>query len=367
MQFSSVNRRQSSWRKRLTAVGVCSLLAIPATVVTAQPASAGAICDDIELDVALTAGGPADQKVSGTLCRPHYWLNGMQIDVLTHGSTYTRAYWDFTIGGSLYSYVDHAAVAGKATFAYDVVGSGASSHPDSQLLSVASDAYVLHQIIQNMWDRGYKAVNSVGHSLGSAIAIEEAAAHKDVSRLILTGWVHAGGPGGAILGANSYDATLDPKFAGQPFDGYLTTRPGIRGPVFYLPEGSSSAVVAEDERTKDIVSPTLRSTAVAQRSTPAVSNVSNQINAPVYTIIGTNDILLCGTPLDCTSRAAVEANEIPYYTSARSLTVRVMPVTGHDLALHYSAPLTSLAINTWALTTPSLTCTSSTTGVVSCA
>src|SRR5690348_5053650 len=92
----------------------------------AGAATAGA-CRTVQLSVALVPGGPASQTLSGTLCLPAHWADGPHaVDVLTSGATYTQQYWDWPQDPELYSYVAKTLAAGRATFAYDRVGTGAS-------------------------------------------------------------------------------------------------------------------------------------------------------------------------------------------------------------------------------------------------
>jgi pimeloyl-ACP methyl ester carboxylesterase len=341
--------------KRLVVTSLAATLVLGATLTNVASATPSpGKCRQIDLKVALAEGAQKNHTVSGTHCTPRRAPKAQkQIDVLTHGATYTRSYWDFPYGGLQYSYVNQTLLAGRSTFAYDVLGAGKSSRPLSTELSTTSDAHVLHQIVQWAKQQGYPTVNSISHSLGSAIATREAATYKDVSRVVLTGWAHGSGPGAAVLGANTYPATSDPKFAGQTLDeGYATTKPGIRGEVFYYLPSSDPKVIAKDEATKDVVSSTLRNSAVADRSAPAATNISQQITAPVFTVVGAFDALQCPLVFDCTSLAATRANETPFYSNAASFTAWNMPHTGHDLALSKTAPATFLLIDNWIRRTP---------------
>lgn len=311
------------------------------------------VCQELALAVSLTPGGPANQTVRGTLCRPESAPPGSTpIDILTPGATYNRSYWDFPLGGGYYSYVDRTVRAGRATFAYDRLGTGASSHPLSVQLSILNEAEVLHQIVT--WARPrFTEVNTIGHSMGSVISIQEAADHDDVDRLVVTGELHALGPASPLLAASTYPATLDPRFFLKPLDvGYFTTLPGLRGALFYLAGGASAEVIAWDEATKDVVPATGLVGIALQMEAPPLLNVAQRVRAPVFAIAGAQDTQLCGLTLDCTSPAAVQANEELYYSSAASVTAETVPFTGHDLALHYSAPESFARIDQWIRETP---------------
>jgi alpha-beta hydrolase superfamily lysophospholipase len=75
---------------------------------------------------------------------------------------------------------------------------------------------------------------------------------------------------------------------------------------------------------------------------------SDQITVPVLLVTGERDALLCvGRVPDCTDPAAVRASELPYYQSAPSLAVDMVPGAGHDLTAKPSADQTFHAINNW--------------------
>lgn len=316
---------------------------------TARAASgADGTCQNVILPVALAQGAPARQSVAGTLCQPLTWAPGPHtVDALSSGATYNRSYWDWPQDPSLYSYVDKTLLAGRATFAYDRLGTGASSHPLSTDLTIPSDAYVLHQIVTWLTGQGYTRIDSIGHSLGSIIAIQEAATYHDVTRLVPTGLLHTPDPGYANLSAFLYPAALDPAFAGLGLAlGYLTTIPGTRQ-VLHSP-ATDPAVISYDEQHKDLVASTEFDTAVSTVDTPPPLNVSDQITVPVLLVTGEQDALLCvGRVPDCTDPAAVQASELPYYVSAPSLTVDMVPGAGHDLTAEPSADQTFATINQW--------------------
>ena len=79
------------------------------------------------------------------------------------------------------------------------------------------------------------------------IAIQEAGLYHDVSRVVVTGLLHAPSVGAgfaATLASLLYPAVFDPQFAGQGLDlGYLTTDPGDRAADFY----SASAAQVVDQ------------------------------------------------------------------------------------------------------------------------
>jgi pimeloyl-ACP methyl ester carboxylesterase len=304
-------------------------------------------CIPMVLRVSLAPGGPARQTISGTLCATSTPNPTHAIDVLVHGATYDRSYWDSPFDDPRYSYVARTLEAGRATFFYDRLGVGKSSRLPSTSVTMPADAYVLHQILQH-FHRQFRITNVIGHSYGSRIAQLETSEYNDATRLVLSDNLHAVGPAltkGEIV---FHPAIRDPRFAGQNLDtGWTTTTPAAgRAPFYYLP-GADSNEIAYDDAHKSIVSTTQFQQGIEIGRAAAGSNVSNSITRPVLVIAGEADRLACGLALDCTNTAAVNANEQPFYTSAASLTVITIPDTGHDLALHRSAGASFDAINHW--------------------
>lgn len=305
-------------------------------------------CKEASLHVSLAPNQAASPYISGTFCYPKHTGAANAVDVLVHGATYDRYYWDSGFNFPDYSYVNRTLQAGRAVFYYDRLGVGKSSPLPSTSVTMYTDAYVLHQIIAH-FKPAFPVVNLIGHSYGSRIATLEAAEYNDVSRLVLTDSIHAVGPTVASgdIANKMYTANQDPKFADQNLDdGWITTQPGARG-IFYDTATADPNEIAYDDAHKSIFSSTQWREGLQIGNEPAGSNVSNSITAPVLLILGQEDSLYCGLALDCSDPANVMNLEKPYYTSAASLDVKVIPDTGHDLALHPSASTSFAAINDW--------------------
>lgn len=321
----------------------------------AATADGNGTCEAITLPVALGPGQLATQWIAATYCTPDTWAPGpAAVDVMTPGATYNSLYWNWPVGPALYSYVDKTLQAGRATLDYDRVGTGASSHPPALALDINAEAYVLHQIVT--WLHAslrYDLVNLIGHSLGSVISIQEAGIYQDVSAVVVTGLLHAPGVGAGFattLASLMYPAAFDPQIevSGLRSVGYLTTEPGDRAADFYS-YSADQAVVSYDEAHKDVVPATDLATLATTWALPPGPNASDSINVPVLVVIGAQDAIFCADPpvLDCGRPGQVLATERPYYASAPSLSLDVIPDTGHDVALHPSAGESFALISQW--------------------
>lgn len=299
------------------------------------------MCRRATVPVALAPGQPASYRVDGELCATDDELTASAtIQLLIHGATYNHDYWDFgTVGEVRYSYARDVAARGFPTFAPDLPGTGNSSRPPSDQLSVESEAYVAHQIVQALRLGSINGVQFgkviiVGHSLGSVVAWEEAINYADVDGVIVTGAAHSVTT--QFLTANAlYPARNDPKFATSGLDsGYLTTVPGSRAKLFYSAPDFDPAVLAADEARKDVVPGTELGTGL-----PVVTSTATLgIQVPVLTILGGNDFTTCGPnpqggQFDCSSGAAVVTQESPFYSPEAHIHGCIVPGSGHDLSL----------------------------------
>jgi pimeloyl-ACP methyl ester carboxylesterase len=332
--------------RRLLTVAAVALVAGSATAAYAHPTHPAAslvTCREYAgIPVALAPKQPARYTVGGELCAtPAEQRTGAIVQVLVHGATYNHTYWDFgKVDGVEYSYARDVAARGIATFAIDLLGSGKSAHPASTLLTAQAEAYVTHQIVQKLRHGAitgarFGKVISVGHSLGSTVVWQEAISYGDVDGVIVTGAAHAITSRFQAFAATAfYPATHDPRFAGSRLDpGYLTAVPRAHA-AFYSAPDADAAVIATDDARKDVVPATELVTGVSL----VTSRATLAIQVPVLDILGGDDMPTCGaTPhggrFDCSSGAAVVAQEAPYYSPRAQLQACVVPGAGHDLSL----------------------------------
>lgn len=322
-------------KRRLFSV-VLLATAMLAGPVEAAPAGSGpASCQPIELRVTLAPSAVAQQLVSGHLCRPRRATTTLQI--LLSGATYAGVYWDFPPDRPHHSYVEAMRRSGHAVLNLDRIGTGRSSHPPAADVTFEAQVHATHQIVQAA-RRGvfggvrFDRVITVGHSLGSAVALVEAARHQDVDGLILTGFLaHATPVGAPELVASLHPAILEPRFKDRPA-GYLTNRPRTRGDVYYHRPGARSAVIALDEATKDTVTPGELSglPLASQRS------VDEAIRVPVLSVVGEFDNVFCAT--SCAATSSPVLAERGHYPNAPSFETYVQPNAGHVINLHETAP-----------------------------
>lgn len=321
---------------------------------TARAASVGPVaCREVTLPAALAPGQPAEYHVTGQLCATARELaRPAAVQLLLHGFTYDASYWDFgTFGGQSYDYQAALAAAGWPSLAVSEIGTMRSSRPASTDVTITADAYVAHEMVQDLRDGDLGArwhhVIEVGHSFGSITAVREAATYHDVAGLVLTGYAHSDVAFHSVVEADQWPAAGDPKFAGDGLPaGYLTSRPGDRETMFDASGDVSPAVVARDEQTKDIGSLTLLETGLPDLT----STISRQASVPVLITNGEDDQLDCGPQVgggvySCASGTAIAGEEAPYWTAP--LSACVVPGAGHDVTLAENSWMAVRDITAW--------------------
>lgn len=316
----------------LAAALAAGVTTAPVTPASAAPAPA---CRAVAYPVTLTPGGPAS-TVTGDLCAPH-GIRGQVVEVAEPGATYGAVYWTFPGFGGWYDYAAAVNRAGYAVLALNRPGTDDGDPPASDI-TMAADAYVLHQVITDVRAAGARKVITVGHSLGSYAAIEEAGTWRDVNGLIVTAALHATNPvQRAAVAASQYPAP------GRPV-GYLTTRPGTREADFYNPAFVQPAVVAEDEATKT----TVTGGELAGISMVAADMaLSRAVTVPVLLAVGQDDSINCDQTLPCATSRDILQREAGDWPAAAHLQAFVLPLSGHDINLAPDAPLWFAAADRW--------------------
>jgi pimeloyl-ACP methyl ester carboxylesterase len=329
------------------AMGLLCALAVATLVPSGAWAKEAKLhCEEVSFDVNLSPSDATVYQVFGVLCSRGN-VKKQTIQIALHGATYGHLYWDWPYQPETYSYVRRATAAGYAVLNLDRIGIGQSDHPPADAITIESNAYVVHQIVQALRN-GDLVVHSfgriradrvalVGHSLGSVISIQEAATYGDVDGVALTGVSHNVTP--ALGDVSFYPASLDPLFAGRNIpDGYLTTVPGTR-PVFYYVPSLDPAVLVIDELTKETVTIGELNTAV-----PGLS-FSTGIHVPVLVVVGDFDLAFCTAP-SCTASGSL-ASEPSFYPADACAEAVAIPNAGHDLNLQLQAQQAFTTVLSW--------------------
>lgn len=307
---------------------------VPWSIAAPQPSTNddSVRCVDVDVPVRLLpTDAPDAYSIAAQLCAP----NGpgpRTAQVLVHGATYDRWYWDPSYQREQYSYARFAARRGYAVLLLDRIGAGRSSHPAPELVTVKSSAYAVHQVIQALRHgkfatMAYDQVVLVGHSVGSAVTINESATYQDVDAVVVTGLTHQANVGAPLALGSVWPAFVDPVIGRALPPGYLTTRPGTRPGLFYALANADPGLIAADEQAKDTITD-------AEGATFFPSLLaSTRVRVPTLLAIGDRDLLFCIAG-NCANAQALVRTEQPFYPNVPCLDGYVLPAVGHNLNLH---------------------------------
>jgi pimeloyl-ACP methyl ester carboxylesterase len=229
--------------------------------------------------------------------------------------------------------------AGMATLALDRIGTGRSSQPLGLAVTIDSNAFVAHQVVQALRHGPlgeYQRVALVAHSYGSWTAWYESSRYRDVDVAVFSGISHGITPTAyARLLPRFFPAPLDAQLRGRVHDlTYLTSQPGERYTMFHAPGPVDPSLLAYDEAHKTTV------TAGEIDNFPLILTQPLDIRAPVLLANSTLDPLFCGLlAADCSTAERLVATEGPYLgPDVPSIGGFVLPGAGHDLNYAPNAP-----------------------------
>ena len=265
---------------------------------------------------------PETYTIAGELCGNDP-ADRKTLLITAHGATYNHLYWNWPQSPETYSFVQSQDVP---VLNIDLLGSGASSQPLSLLVTMQSQAFVMHQVVQAMRTRGFENIVLIGHSSGSGMITLEASTYHDVDGVIVTGFLHQFSLGLLAVPFSLYPAALDPAFAGMLDAGYLTTRPGARSnDGFYYAPTVDPDVIVYDDAHKDVVATPYAIGFPLIISDPSISQA---VDVPVLSLVGQYDPFCDGA--HCPSAA----DEPTAWSPSAQLELHVIPDAGHNIHLH---------------------------------
>jgi pimeloyl-ACP methyl ester carboxylesterase len=291
--------------------------------------------------------------VAGQFCEPSRIVRDLPrtVQLLVHGLGYNRAYWSgldpvfVSKNGSSYSWVDYATSQGYYTLAIDRVGSGSSSRPDPiNALQSPLEVEALHSVISQLrkgtsFASAFGHVVYVGHSYGSALANHLAATHPDdADDYVLTGW-SAQEP--ILKGCPCLTTLLPASKISKAFTGlaagYMaaTTVDAVEGPLYA--GGYDPTMPRLDYAVED-------TTALGQLVSNNGFENATDFHGGVFVVTGQLDQITCSG--NCSKENPV-AEALDFFPSAKEKSYLLIPQTGHDINLHYSAPSAWTQVHQW--------------------
>lgn len=259
---------------------------------------------------------------------------GRPLQVTLHGGNYNHSYWDIpTFNGHPYSYARFMAQQQYAVLALDLLGTGESGKPDADFISFKEMAGAVHQMLaclrkgDNPAGCAFDRIVLVGHSLGSALAACVQGTYQDADAVVSTGLVF-------VPHQRPLDPALVTGIAQQ--HPYFKLPPAVRQELFYA-HGTAPEVRAHDARLDDIIPRGYVFTIFPFLEDPSVTRV-DQVTSPVLVQLGELDGLAPG---------ALASQEKAVWSRASSVTVQVLPGTGHSFNGHLTNQTSWRGIDAW--------------------
>lgn len=241
------------------------------------------------------------------------------LQVLVHGGTYNHKYWDVpSMNGQPYSYARFMAEKKYALLAIDQLGTGESSKPDGDFVTLNETTTALNQVLEqlrsgnNPLNHTFAKIVLVGHSFGSINAVYVQANYHTADALVIT-----------VLGHVPHELPISNELIAQLAQyPYFTLPPQARTLLFYYPPAADQDVINYDNAnlTDNLTRGQLFTTFASVFQDPA-----GAVTGPVLVQLGEHDALW---------PASYAAGEAAYWTSASSITVQSLPAVGHSFNLH---------------------------------
>ncbi|AEO63900.1 uncharacterized protein THITE_2141895 [Thermothielavioides terrestris NRRL 8126] len=289
-------------------------------------------------------------QIAATFCTPGQGP-GKTLQLLTHGLTLDKSYWDIPFHSPNYSYVAAAVDQyGYSTFAWDLLGAGGSQRGDpvdelQYNLQSAALAKLTAQLRAGAV-RGvprFARVAHVGHSYGAiqtyTLGVRRPAAS---DALVLTGFSHSPvGFAPFLLGGNFGAADALPQLADYRAGYFANSGEAGVQTGFFAPGNFDTAMLR-------YIFETMSAAAVGEMLTlgPDLAVIS-PFDGPVLVITGQRDVGFCGGDCSITGDPSLSSllditkSMIPNANPFQSF---VVPNAGHLLTAEFTHPLAFKAI-----------------------
>ena len=267
------------------------------------------------------------------------------LQILLHGSSYTKEYWDrgaWGTGDLKYSWRAAANAAGYATLAIDKFGNGGSSHPSpTEYVQLPLQMETVHSIVK-LVKSGHRRspipkhekLIFVGHSSGSILGADHAQYHPDdFDAFVLTGYPSGGSNQRAGISAQAYlpAALSDPKRFDHLQQGYLLqNNESVHTESFYYKGHFDPSVAHFDYIYRGTV-PLGESFTFGALTQPAY-------RGKVLVVTGSKDPIICGfTPVNQCALNLTNVLQVRKNFGNNTGFDYYIPVSGHALNWHFSA------------------------------
>lgn len=295
-------------------------------------------------------------NISARYCEPAiaYPSRSHSIQLLVHGGTYSKDYWS-GLGypgyqPATYSWINYASHIGWPTLSIDSLGVDGSADLDPvNVIQIPLEAAIVNDIILGLKNghilpRRYQKVVLIGHSFGSVVSNRALNINpQGPAAVVLTGYnANSHGPQPINIPAVAYGpqfALLRPGYSVIPAPGRTAALYGSNGS--YDP-----TLLAIDNLNQRPI--TVGALATFQLGFSATEN----FRGPVQVVLGQQDHIFCFDPelgmgncLGLNSSIALKTAGL--FPQASGFNYSIIGNTGHDLNLHYSAPVVHDVVHSW--------------------
>jgi len=329
-------------------------------------------CQDFNVPVAVD--DVPNAKIFAQYCAPAPALDNGTLIFMVHTTFHNHFGWDPP--NQHYSQVASALQAGFSVVNIDRLGSGQSTLPPSNIVTIDKVITAIHGVVTKLRDgsltgRTHSSIVWLGASFGAMYAwFHEGKYPSDFDGFVLNGLHHRTKLSFAffaLAGGGTVSVCADPVFGQTMSDcGYFVDAIGMKGPLYYDEPNAAPGMITgsnwETRLLRDVVSVNLLIESTPYIgievfpfpphviSVPVATSPSQNVTKPTLLVLGENDPIFCGGPegFVC-DEASVTAYEAPYYSNAPVFDVFVAEDTGHPINLHQNGPASMDVENQWIL------------------
>lgn len=260
------------------------------------------------------------------------------LQVAVHGGTHYHLYWDIpAFNGISYSYARHMAQRGYTVLAIDQLGTGASSQPDGDFVTLDETASALHQVLVSLRTRdnpiahAFSRIVLVGHSNGSLTSIYATGTYHDADALVTTAWEHPPHP----LPFNPEDILA---LVTEPYIPPKTFTKAFRTATFYHVPSTDPAVLDFEYNHLAAIQARAQFFDLFRVGLDTSQSRSTGVTVPVLVQLGDFDAL---------QPSAYLAAEPTYYPNASSVMLQYLTEMGHNVNGHRNHLQSWTGIDRW--------------------
>lgn len=334
-------------------------------------------CQDFNVPVEPLLG----TQVYLQYCTPPESQSNGTVIFMVHTSFHNHLGWDPP--RAEFSQVTAALKAGFTVVNIDRLGTGQSTLPPSQLVTIERVNQAIHQVViklrnGSLTGKAHSSIVWLGSSFGASYSWQHAGLYPhDFDGFVLNGVQHRSKVSWAefALGGEAIISVCDdPVFSQRISDcGYLIDAIGFKGPLYYDEPNAAPGMLSgpdwEVNVLRDVASQYLVAASapflgilvypdptkpggLGVQAIPVdpLTSPSQNLRKPTLLVVGENDPIFCGGPEGYVcDEPTILAFEAPYYANAPVFDVFVPLDTGHPINLHLNAASSMDVQHEWVL------------------